>query len=170
MTKSMRKRSEMNIKPIKTAADHKVALAEIDRLWNVEPGTPEGDKLDILITLVDAWEDKHEPIDAPDPIETIKFHMEGQGLTRKDMESFLVSRQRVSDVLNRKRPLSLAMIRKLNQGLGIPAEVLIREAKLLGQHLARVYCKSYNGLKRSIFPRLCCIQSEFLIRATTQLS
>ena len=65
----------MNIKPIKTAADHKVALAEIDRLWNVEPGTPEGDKLDILITLVDAWEDKHEPIDAPDPIETIKYRM-----------------------------------------------------------------------------------------------
>ncbi len=121
----------MEIKLIKTATDHEVALKEIDQLWNAEPGTPEGDKLDILITLVEAWEDKYESIDPPDPIEAIKFRMEEQSLTRKDMQSFLGSRQRVSDILNRKRPLSLAMIRKLNQGLGIPAEVLIQETKLL---------------------------------------
>ena len=117
----------MEIKPIKTAADHRVALDEIDRLWDAEPDTPEGDRLDLLITLVDAWEDKHEPIAPPDPIEAIKLRMEEQNLTRKDMETYLGSRQRVSDILNRKRPLSLTMIRKLNQGLGIPAEVLIQE-------------------------------------------
>lgn len=117
----------MEIKPIKTAADHQTALEEIDRLWHAEPDTPEGDRLDLLITLVDAWEDKHEPIDPPDPIEAIKLRMEEQDLTRKDMEIYLGSRQRVSDVLNKKRPLSLTMIRKLNQGLGIPAEVLIQE-------------------------------------------
>ena len=127
---STRKRYEMEIKLIKTAADHEAALKEIDRFWNAELDTLEGDRLDILITLVEAWEDKHEPIDPPDPIEAIKYRMEEQGLTRKDMEPFLGSRQRVSDILNRKRPLSLTMIRKLNQGLGIPAEVLIQETKL----------------------------------------
>jgi len=117
----------MEIKPIKTAADHRAALREIDQLWNAQPDTPEGDRLDMLITLVDAWEDKHEPIGPPDPIEAIKLRMEEQDLTRKDMETYLGSRQRVSDILNRKRPLSLTMIRKLSRGLGIPAEVLIQE-------------------------------------------
>ena len=117
----------MEIKPIKTAADHRAALREIDQLWNAQPDTPEGDRVDMLITLVDAWEDKHEPIGPPDPIEAIKLRMEEQDLTRKDMETYLGSRQRVSDILNRKRPLSLTMIRKLSRGLGIPAEVLIQE-------------------------------------------
>ena len=117
----------MEIKPIKTAADHRAALREIDQLWNAQPDTPEGDRLDMLITLVDAWEDKHEPIGPPDPIEAIKLRMEEQDLTRKDMETYLGSRQRVSDILNRKRPLSLTMIRKLSRGVGIPAEVLIQE-------------------------------------------
>ena len=117
----------MEIKPIKTAADHRAVLREIDQLWNAQPDTPEGDRLDMLITLVDAWEDKHEPIGPPDPIEAIKLRMEEQDLTRKDMETYLGSRQRVSDILNRKRPLSLTMNRKLSRGLGIPAEVLIQE-------------------------------------------
>ena len=106
----------MEIKPIKTAADHRAALREIDQLWNAQPDTPEGDRLDMLITLVDAWEDKHEPIGPPDPIEAIKLRMEEQDLTRKDMETYLGSRQRVSDILNRTRPLSLTMIRKLSRG------------------------------------------------------
>ena len=81
----------------------------------------------MLIILAEAWEDKHHPIDPPDPIEAIKFRMEQQGLSRKDLEAYLGRRQRVADVMNRKRPLSLDMIRKLNEGLGIPAEVLIRK-------------------------------------------
>ena len=126
----------MEIKPIKTAADHRAALREIDQLWNAQPDTPEGDRLDMLITLVDAWEDKHEPIGPPDPIEAIKLRMEEQDLTRKDMETYLGSRQRVSDILNRKRPLSLTMIRKLSRGLGIPAEVLIQENGYRSKDLA----------------------------------
>ena len=126
----------MEIKPIKTAADHRAVLREIDQLWNAQPDTPEGDRLDMLITLVDAWEDKHEPIGPPDPIEAIKLRMEEQDLTRKDMETYLGSRQRVSDILNRKRPLSLTIIRKLNRGLGIPAEVLIQENGYRSKDLA----------------------------------
>ena len=120
----------MNIKPIKSEADYEAALKEIDRLFNAQLGTPEGDKLDVLLTLVDAWEDKHHPIDPPDPIEAIKFYMEQQGLSRKDLEPFIGQRQRVADVLNRKRPLSLEMIRKLHRGLGIPAEILIQNTEL----------------------------------------
>ena len=119
----------MDIKPIKTEADYETALKDIDQLWKAEPGTPEGDKLDLLITLVEVWEEKHYPIDPPDPIEAIKFRMEQQGLSRKDMEVFLGSRQRVSDVLNHKRGLSLNMIRKLHRGLGIPVDVLIQETQ-----------------------------------------
>lgn len=120
----------MVIRPIKTEADYEMALTEIDRLWDAKPGTTRGDKLDILVTLVEAWEDVHYPMGQSDPIEAIKFYMEQNGLTRKDLELHIGPRQRVSDVLNRKRPLSLKMIRNLNRELGIPAEVLIQEPVL----------------------------------------
>ena len=119
----------MEIKPIKTEADYEAALAEIDTLIDVPEGCPEEDRLELLSILVEAWEAEHYPIDPPDPVEAIKFRMEQQGLTRKDLEAYLGSRQRVSDVLNRKRGLSLNMVRNLNRGLGIPADVLIQETR-----------------------------------------
>lgn len=115
----------MDIKPIKTENDYKAALAEIERLMDAEPNTPEGDKLDVLTTLVENYEEKHYSIDPPDPIEAIIHEMESQGLTRKDLERYLGSRARVSEILNRKRSLSLQMIRNLQEGLGISAEILI---------------------------------------------
>jgi len=115
----------MDIKPIKTESDYQAALAEIERLMGAEPNTPEGDKLDVLTTLVEAYEEKHYPIDPPDPIEAIIHEMESQGLTRKDLERYLGNRARVSEILNRKRSLSLRMIRNLQKGLGISAEILI---------------------------------------------
>src|SRR5216117_2261525 len=102
-----------------------VALAEIERLWGAPAGTPEGDRLDILATLVDAYENEHYPMDPPDPIEAIKFRMEQQGLTRRDLEGILGTRTRVAEVLNRRRGLSINMIRRLHERLGISAEVLI---------------------------------------------
>ena len=116
----------MDIKPIKTESDYEAALAEIERLMGAELNTPEGDKLDVLTTLVETYEEKHYPIDPPDPIEAIIHEMESQGLTRKDLERYFGSRARVSEVLNRKRSLSLQMIRNLQEGLGISAEILIR--------------------------------------------
>ena len=115
------------IKPIKTKRDYKAALARIDKLMDAVPGTPEGEELDVLADLVVAYEHKHFPIDLPDPIAAIKFRMEQQGLTRKDLEPLIGSRGKVSEVLNGKRPLSLAMIRALHKNLGIPAEVLLKE-------------------------------------------
>jgi HTH-type transcriptional regulator/antitoxin HigA len=117
------------LKPIRTEADYNAALAEIERLWGAKSGTPEGDRLDILATLVDAYENQHHPIDPPDPIEAIKFRMEQQGLTRKDLEGILGTRTRVAEVLNRRRGLSINMIRRLHEKLGIPAEVLIRPSR-----------------------------------------
>lgn len=117
------------LKPIRSEADHEAALAEIERLWGAKAETPEGDRLDILATLIDAYEAEHHPIDPPDPIEAIRFRMEQQGLTRDDLERVLGSRVRVSEVLNRKRGLSIAMIRRLHEALGIPADVLIRPTK-----------------------------------------
>ena len=101
-------------------------LAEIERLMVAEFNTPEGDKLDVLTTLVEAYEEKHYSIDPPDPIEAIIHQMESQGITRKDLERYLGNRARVSEILNRKRSLSINMIRKLQEGLGISAEILIR--------------------------------------------
>jgi HTH-type transcriptional regulator/antitoxin HigA len=115
-----------DVKPIHTAADHRAALKEVERLWGSKSGTPDGDRLDVLATLIDVYEAQHEPIDKPDPIEAIRFRMEQQGLTRKDLEPMLGTRMRVSEVLNGKRALSIAMIRRLHAGLGIAAEVLIR--------------------------------------------
>ncbi len=116
----------MDIKPIKTDADYEAALAEIDRLWGAEYGSPQGEKLDILATLVEAYEEKHYPIPPPDPIEAILHYMESQALTQRDLEPYIGSRARVSEILNRKRPLSLRMIRKLHEGLGISADILVR--------------------------------------------
>ena len=118
-----------NLKPIRTEADYEVALAEIERLWGAPASTPEGDRLDILATLVDAYENEHYPMDPPDPIEAIKFRMEQQGLTRRDLEGILGTRTRVAEVLNRRRGLSIIMIRRLHERLGISAEVLIRPIK-----------------------------------------
>jgi len=119
-----------SLKPIRTEADYEAALAEIERLWGAPAGTPEGDRLDILATLVDAYENEHYPMDPPDPIEAIKFRMEQQGLTRKDLEGILGSRTRVAEVLNRRRGLSINMIRRLHKKLGISAEVLIRPTRM----------------------------------------
>jgi HTH-type transcriptional regulator/antitoxin HigA len=118
----------MEIKPIKNERDYRKALKEIDSLMDARPNTPEGDRLDVLVTLVEAWEERHWPIDLPDPVEAILFAMEHRGLSRRDLEPFIGSRARVAEVLNHKRPLTLPMIRRLHQGLGIPAEVLIGES------------------------------------------
>ena len=117
----------MDIRPIKTRTDYKAARTEIEGLMDAGPYTPEGDRLDVLVTLVEAYENKHFPIGPPDPIEAIKFRMEQDGLTRKDLEPMIGSRARVSEVLSGKRTLTLGMIRRLVAGLNIPAEVLIRE-------------------------------------------
>ena len=116
----------MDIRPIKTEADYQAALAEIEQLFDAQPDTPEGDRLDVLTTLVEVYEAEHEPIAAPDPIEAINYYLESRGLTRRDLEPYIGSRARVSEVLNRKRGLTLDMIRRLHTGLGIPAEVLIK--------------------------------------------
>ena len=119
----------MDIRPIHTKADYKATLKEISVLMEADPdpGTPEGDRLDILATLVQAYEAKRMPISAPDPVEAIKFRMDQSGLSVKDLESIIGRSNRVYEVLNRKRPLTLAMIRRLHQSLGIPADVLIAE-------------------------------------------
>ncbi|MBF0589955.1 MAG: transcriptional regulator [Magnetococcales bacterium] len=116
----------MDITPIKTEQDYMAALAEVEHLMDAEPDTSEGDRLDVLVTLIEAYESKHHAIDMPDPIEAIKFRMEQMDLTRKDLEPYIGSRARVSEVLNRQRQLSLQMIRRLHEGLKIPAEVLIQ--------------------------------------------
>ena len=118
----------MDIKPIKTQRDYQSALKEIDSLMDAKLNTVRGDRIDVLVTLAEAWEEKHHPIEAPDPIEAIRFAMEQRGLHRRDLEQYIGSRARVAEVLNHKRSLTLAMIRKLHDGLGIPAEVLIRES------------------------------------------
>jgi HTH-type transcriptional regulator/antitoxin HigA len=116
----------IEIKPVRTEADYEAALAEIEQLFEAVPGTPEGDRLEILTTLVEAYEEKHYPIPLPDPIEAILYYLESRGLSRRDLEPYLGSRTRVSEVLNRKRSLSLEMIRRLHSGLKIPAEILIQ--------------------------------------------
>ena len=118
-----------DIKPIRTKRDHEAALAEVERLWGSKLGTPEGDRLDVLATLIEAFEEAHYPMDPPDPIEAIKFRMEQQGLSRKDLESLIGTRTRVAEILNRRRNLSIGMIRRLHKRLGISAEVLIRPSR-----------------------------------------
>src|SRR6267154_5810467 len=118
-----------DVKPIRSEADYEAALAEVERLWGAKSGTPRGDRLDVLATLIDSYESEHYPIDPPDPIEAIKFRMEQQNLTRKDLEGILGTRTRVAEVLNRRRGLSINMIRRLHDKLGISAEVLIRPSR-----------------------------------------
>jgi HTH-type transcriptional regulator/antitoxin HigA len=119
----------MDIRPIHTEADCKATLKEISALMesDPDPGTPEGDRLDILASLVQAYEARHVPITAPDPVEAIRCRMDQRGLSVKDLEPMIGKSNRVYDVMNRKRPLTLAMIRRLHQSLGIPADVLIAE-------------------------------------------
>ena len=116
----------MDVRPIKTEADCQAALEEIERLFDAAPDTPEGDRLEVLTTLVEVYEDKHYNIPLPDPIEAIMYHMESRGLSSRDLEPYIGSRGRVSEILNRERPLSIEMIRRLHAGLGISAEVLIQ--------------------------------------------
>ena len=122
----------IELKPIRTEADYDAALEEVERLWGAKSDTPEGDRLDVLATLIDAYEAKHHPMDPPDPVEAIGFRMEQQGLTRKDLEPIIGPRGRVSDILNRKRGLSIGMIRQLHEHLGISAEALIRPSRFDG--------------------------------------
>lgn len=116
----------MDITPIKTQRDYRRTLKDIEGLMAAKRGTPEGDRLDVLVTLVEAWEAKHYPLDLPDPVEAIKYHMDQGGLAPRDLIPFIGSRNRVHEVLNRKRPLTLKMIWRLHDGLGIPAESLIK--------------------------------------------
>lgn len=116
----------MDITPIKTKRDHLRALKEIEGLMTASPNSPEGDRLDVLVTLVEAWETKHYPLDLPDPVAAIRYHMEQNGLAPKDLVPYIGGRGRVYEVLNRKRRLSLKMIWRLHRGLGIPAESLIK--------------------------------------------
>jgi HTH-type transcriptional regulator/antitoxin HigA len=117
------------VKPIRTEADYEAALVEVERLWGAKAGTPRGDRLDVLATLIDAYENEHYPMDPPDPIEAIKFRMEQQGLSRRDLEGIIGTRTRIAEVLNRRRSLSINMIRRLHEELGIPADILIRTSR-----------------------------------------
>ena len=117
----------MNIRPIRTRADHRAALKEIDALMSAERDTPEGERLDVLVTLVEAYEKRHYPLDLPDPVEAIRFRMEQKGMTPKDLVPMIGRINRVYEVLSRRRPLTLAMIQRLHRVLGIPAESLIKQ-------------------------------------------
>jgi HTH-type transcriptional regulator/antitoxin HigA len=119
----------MHLKPIKTNSDHEAALIEIERLWEAKEGTTDGDRLEILMTLVEAYEEVHFPMDIPDPIEAIKFRLEQQGVDKKALIGIIGNRTRVYEVLRRDRALSLTMIRQLSHHLKIPAEILIRPVR-----------------------------------------
>jgi HTH-type transcriptional regulator / antitoxin HigA len=117
-----------DVRPIRDEADYEAALAEVEQLWGAPAGTADGDRLDVLATLIDAYEAVHHPMDPPDPIDAIRLRMEQQGLSRKDLEGLIGSRT-VAEVLNRRRGLSINMIRRLHHHLGISAEVLIRPSR-----------------------------------------
>lgn len=116
----------MNLKPIRNDEEYEAALQEIDRLWNAAEGTPEGDTLEIWVTLVEAYEAGRYELPPPDPIQAIEYFMESRGWTRKELEPYIGSRGRVSEIMNRKRPLTITMIRNLEQATGIPAAILIQ--------------------------------------------
>tara|TARA_B100001059_G_scaffold61828_1_gene57636 strand:+ start:163180 stop:163554 length:375 start_codon:yes stop_codon:yes gene_type:complete len=116
----------MDIRPIRNDADYRAALHEVEQLMLAQPDTPDGEKLDVMVTLIEAYEAKHFPIDLPDPVEAIKFEMERKGLTVKDLEPMIGKSNRVYEILNHKRSLTLKMIWRLHEGLGIPAESLIK--------------------------------------------
>lgn len=115
----------MKIRPIKTERDYQAVLEEIEKIFDAEPDTPRGDRLEVLTTLVEAYEDRCYPIPSPDPVDALCYHMESRGLSRKDIEKYIGGRARVSEILNRKRPLSLQMIKRLHGELGVPAESLL---------------------------------------------
>jgi HTH-type transcriptional regulator/antitoxin HigA len=119
----------MEIRPIRTEVDYRASLKEAERLWNADPGTPEGDYVDVLVTLIEAYEARHYAIEAPDPIAAIEFMLEQKGMKRRDLEPAIGSRGRVSEVLNRKRPLTLPMVRALSKLLHIPSDVLVQAYK-----------------------------------------
>jgi HTH-type transcriptional regulator/antitoxin HigA len=116
----------MQIRPIRTKADYKAALKEVEKLWDANPGTAEGDRVDVLVTLIEVYEGKHFPVPVPDPIAAIEFMMQQKGLTRRDLEGAIGTRGRVSEVMTRKRPLTLPMVRALSSLLQIPAEILVQ--------------------------------------------
>ena len=118
-----------DVKPIRTAEDYEAALEQVAELWGSASGTAAGDRLDVLATLIDAYEVQRYPMDPPDPVEAIKFRMEQQGMTRKDLEGVIGTRTRIAEVLNRRRSLSIGMIRRLHEKLGISAEVLIQPSR-----------------------------------------
>jgi HTH-type transcriptional regulator/antitoxin HigA len=120
----------MEIKPIRNEADYEAALREIEALFDAAPDTPEADRLDVLVALVEAYEARHHAIPAPDPIEAIEHEMERQGMTPRDLEPYLGSRSRVWEVLHRRRPLTLKMIRALSKGLRLPAAILVQDYEL----------------------------------------
>jgi HTH-type transcriptional regulator/antitoxin HigA len=123
----------ITIQPIKTKQDHSEAIKRLEGLMGAKPGSVEGDELDMLATLICAYEEKHFPMDPPDPLMAIQFRMEQQGLTRKDLEPMIGSRARVSEVLTGKRPLTLPMIRRVRDGLGISADVLVGTGKTVAR-------------------------------------
>jgi HTH-type transcriptional regulator/antitoxin HigA len=123
----------MDIKPIKSEQAYQDALAEIDRLFEAGPGTLEGDRVEVLVTLVEAYESQYYALPLPDPIEALEFHMERLGLTRRELEPFLGTRARVSEILNRRRPLTMRMIRNIHDGLGISYDVLMQRHPLAGE-------------------------------------
>lgn len=120
----------MELKPIKTKRDYEAALALVERLWNATAGSKDADRLEVLTLLIGVYEAKQFPIPDPDPIEFLHYAIEQRGLARKDLEPFIGSRARVAEVLNRRRPLTLEMIRRLSEGLNLPAELLVRRYPL----------------------------------------
>ncbi|HNT54203.1 MAG TPA: hypothetical protein PKG95_05785 [Anaerolineaceae bacterium] len=125
----------MDIKPIRSEADYEASLKKVEKLMNAQPGTPDGDLLDVLVTLIEAYETQHFPIPEPDdPVEVLAYYMESRGLSRTDLIPYLGSKERVSEILNRKRGLSLEMIRRLHVGLGIPTDLLVGELNYTAPH------------------------------------
>jgi HTH-type transcriptional regulator/antitoxin HigA len=133
----------LNIKPIRTEKDYEAALARIEEIFDAEPDTPDGDELEILASLVENYEKKNYPIELPDPIEAIKIRMEDLGLDRKDLETAIGSKGRISEILNRKRPLTLPMVQRLSEKLGLPTEVLAQTYPL-----AKTAPKECRGKRR----------------------
>ena len=140
----------MRIHPIRTEADHDQAVIRIAELIGARPDTAEGEELDILATLADAWESKHQPMDAPDPIAAIEFRMEQQGLTRKDLEPLIGSRARVSEVMTGRRSLTLPMIRRVRNQLGISADVLIGTPQKKHRKKSHTKSASVHERKRAL--------------------
>jgi len=121
----------MEIKPIRTKKDYAVALKEVERLFDAKPNTADGDRLEVLTALINVYEEKHHAVPFPNPVDAIQYYMESRGLKRRDLEKYIGSRARVSEVLTRKRAITMEMIRNLHKGLGIPAEVLIQPYRIV---------------------------------------